>query len=100
MKEYIIETGGKQYRISPELPLTVEKLAGAPGEEVVFDKVLMVIDGDKVEIGKPYLEGVSVVATITGQGKDKKKIVFRYHNKTRYRKKNGHRQPITSVTVK
>ena len=98
--DYVIETGGKQYLITPGQKLTIEKLKAEKGEEVTFDKVLMKIDGDKVEIGTPYLEGEKVVAEVTDQGKGVKKLVFRYHNKTRYRKKKGHRQPETKVTIK
>jgi len=97
---YIISSGGKQYLISPGQKLTVEKIDAPVGGEVVFAKVLMTIDGNDVKIGHPYLEGVSVSASVVEQGRDKKKIVFRYHSKTRYRKKKGHRQPITSVTIK
>ncbi|MFA5173316.1 MAG: 50S ribosomal protein L21 [Candidatus Paceibacterota bacterium] len=97
---YIIETGGKQYLVSPEEKLKIEKLEGESGKEVVFDKVLAVIDKDEVKIGRPYLEGVSVPALIEGQGRAKKVIVFRYHSKTRYRKKKGHRQNFTEVKIK
>ena len=98
--DYVIETGGKQYLIKPGQKLAVEKLKAEKGQEVIFDKVLMKIDGDKVEIGTPYLEGEQVVAEVTDQVKGEKKIVFKYHNKTRYRKKKGHRQLETRVTIK
>lgn len=98
--EYIIETGGKQYRLSAGSKLKIEKLDASPGTEVVFDKILATIDGDEVKLGKPYLEGESVTAEVEAQGRARKVIVFRYHRKTRYRKKKGHRQAYTSVTVK
>lgn len=97
---YIISSGGKQYLVSPGQKLNVEKIDSPVGGEVVFDKVLMTIDGNDVKIGRPYLDGVSISASVVEQGRDKKKIVFRYHSKTRYRKKKGHRQPFTSVTIK
>ena len=98
--DYIIASGGKQYLVSPEQKLTVEKINAPEGGDIVFDKVLMTIDGDDVKIGRPYLEGVSLSASGIKQGRDKKKIVFRYHSKTRYHKKRGHRQPLTEVVIK
>ena len=97
--KYIIETGGKQYMVSPEDKIKIEKLPPAENGEIVFDKVLAVIDGDKVEIGRPYLEAVSVTAKVEKEGRAKKVIVFRYHSKTRYRKKKGHRQRFTEVKI-
>ena len=94
----VIETGGKQYRVSPGTKIKVEKLA-SEGEDFVFDKVLLVSDGKELKIGKPYLEGSKVEAKVLGQGRARKIIVFRYHSKTRYRKKKGHRQPFTEVEV-
>lgn len=99
MKFAIIETGGKQYKISPSQKLKVEKLNAEEGAAFVFDKVLLVADGDKVEIGTPYVKGAKVEAKILKQGRDKKKIVFRYHSKTRYRKKKGHRQHFTETQI-
>lgn len=97
---YIIETGGKQYLVSPEEKFKVEKLGASSGEEIVFDKVLAEIDGDNVKIGHPYLDGVSLKAIIEKEGRNKKVIVFRYHSKTRYRKKKGHRQHFSEVKIK
>ncbi|MEX2033128.1 MAG: 50S ribosomal protein L21 [Candidatus Colwellbacteria bacterium] len=94
----VIETGGKQYRVSPGTKIKVEKLA-PEGEDFVFDKVLLVSDGKEVKVGKPYLEGSKVEAKVVKQGRARKIIVFRYHSKTRYRKKKGHRQPFTEVEV-
>lgn len=99
MKFAIIETGGKQYKISPDQKLKIEKVNAKEGDSFVFDKVLLVADGDKVEMGTPYIEGAKVEAKILKQGRDKKKIVFRYHSKTRYRKKKGHRQHFTETQI-
>ena len=98
----VIETGGKQYLISPQQRIKIEKIKTVQeGEEIVFDKVLLLVDDkDKVSIGKPYLEGVKVVAQIEKSGRGKKIIVFRYHSKTRYKKKKGHRQPYMKATIK
>ncbi len=95
----IIETGGKQYKTSPGQKIRVEKLAAGEGGNFVFDKVLLRVDGDDVKIGTPYLNGGKVEAKIVKQGRAKKKIVFRYHSKTRYRKKKGHRQPYTELEI-
>lgn len=95
----IIETGGKQYKISPNQKLKIEKVNAKEGDSFVFDKVLLVADGNNVEMGAPYIEGAEVKAKILKQGRDKKKIVFRYHSKTRYRKKKGHRQHFTETQI-
>lgn len=98
----VIETGGKQYLISPSQTLKIEKIKNAKeGEEIIFDKVLLLVDdNNKVLIGTPYLEGVKVRAQVERIGKGKKVIVFRYHSKTRYKKKKGHRQPYLQATIK
>src|SRR3989344_726875 len=95
----IIETGGKQYKVAPGQKIKVEKLEAKDGESLVFDKVLMVADGESVKIGKPLVDGAKVEAKLVKQGRTKKVIVFKYHSKTRYRKKKGHRQDFTEVEV-
>jgi large subunit ribosomal protein L21 len=95
----IIETGGKQYRVAPQDKIKVEKLEKEAGETVSFENVLLVNDGKDTSIGKPYVSGATVTARVVEQGRDKKKIVFKYHNKTRYRKKKGHRQPFTELEI-
>ncbi len=99
MKFAVIETGGKQYRVSVGDKLKVEKLAGEDGGVLVFNKVLLVVDGASAEIGTPHVLGAKVEAKVLRQARDKKKIVFRYHSKTRYRKKKGHRQEFTEIEV-
>lgn len=95
----IIQTGGKQYKVSPEQKIKVEKLSAAEGENFIFDKVLLTVDDKEIKIGTPYVEGAKVEAKLLKQGRDKKKIVFKYHSKTRYRKKKGHRQHFTEVKI-
>lgn len=95
----IIETGGKQYRVSQGQKLKIEKLEGNSGASIVFDKVLLVSDGDQVAVGAPYVSGAKVEAKVLEQGRHKKVIVFKYHSKTRQRKKKGHRQPFTEVEI-
>ena len=92
----IFVVGGKHYRAHAGDVLYVEKLKGEAGEEVVFDQVL--VAGDK--IGQPYLEGAKVTGTIEKQGLGKKIVVFKYKSKKNERKKQGHRQAYTKVTVK
>lgn len=95
----IIETGGKQYKVELGKTVKVEKLEAEKGSSVSLDKVLLVVDGEKVEVGTPYVKGTAVNAEVLGNGRADKKIVFRYHSKTNYRKKNGHRQPFTEIKV-
>ena len=95
----IIETGGKQFKVSPEQKLKIEKVKGDKGAILGFDKILLSADGDSVKIGTPYVEGAKVEAEILRQARDKKIIVFRYHSKTRLRKKKGHRQEFTEIKI-
>lgn len=95
----IIKTGGKQYRVSPGQRIKIEKLDAAEGEAVRFEDVLLVADGDHVAIGAPSVKGAAVDAKVLAQGRAGKKIVFKYHPKTRYRKKKGHRQPYTEIEI-
>ena len=100
MKFAVIETGGKQYRVSTATRLKVELLEGEQGSEIKFDKVLLVGNGDEVNVGTPYVSGASVTGVILKQGRGKKEIVFKYHSKTRHRRKKGHRQEFTEVEIK
>ncbi|MDP1629224.1 MAG: 50S ribosomal protein L21 [bacterium] len=94
----IIETGGKQYLVSPEDKIKIEKITTEDGK-VVFDKVLLVAKDGAVKIGAPFVEGAKVEGNVLKQGRAKKIIVFRYHSKTRYRKKKGHRQRFSEVEI-
>jgi len=98
----VIETGGKQYLVTENQKLKIEKIKNLKeGDRVNFDKVLLLVDEkENVKIGKPYLENALVVGEVLKIGRGKKIIVFRYHSKTRYRKKKGHRQPFMEVQIK
>lgn len=95
----IVKTGGKQYRISPGDTIDVEKLPVDEGNRVDLEEVLLVSLGDKVTVGRPMVEGAKVVATVTANGKGKKLIIFKYKRKVRYRRRTGHRQPYTRLTI-
>lgn len=93
----VIETGGKQYVVKDGDVLDFEKLEGDADSAIVFDKVLLTYDGETTIIGTPYVENAKVSATIVDQHKDKKKIVFKFKNKTGYKRFKGHRQALTRV---
>ena len=95
----IIETGGKQYRVKNGDQIAVEKLNVADGEQVVFDKVLVMGDGAEAKVGAPYVDGATVEGKVIESGKGKKVIIFKYKAKKDYRKKQGHRQPYTLVEI-
>lgn len=95
----VIKTGGKQYRVSEGDRLRVEKIAGEKGDSIDFSEVLM-LGGDKVSIGAPFVSGAKVSAEIIGQGLGKKIIVFKMRRRKRYRRKHGHRQPFTELRIK
>ena len=94
----IIETGGKQVKVEEGQSIYVEKVNVEEGGIVTFDKVLFV-GGEDVKVGSPVVEGATVTGKVEKQGKDKKIIVFKYKAKKNNRKKQGHRQPYTKVTI-
>jgi len=95
----IIETGSKQYKVKTGDTIRVEKLEGEKESAVVFDRVLMVADGENVSVGDPTVQGAKVEGKLIETKKGKKLIVFKYHSKTRYKKKKGHRQEYTAVHI-
>ena len=95
----VVETGGKQYKVSPGQTIDVEKLP-VEGDTVELEKVLLIADGDKVALGRPTIAGAKVVADVVGDGRQDKVIVFKYKPKVRYRVKRGHRQPYTRLAIK
>ena len=95
----VIATGGKQYRVAEGDVLFVEKLAGEIDEQVVFSDVLTVVEDGSVKLGTPYLAGAKVTAKVLKQGKDKKILVYKYKAKANYRRRQGHRQPYTKVSI-
>jgi len=95
----VVETGGKQYKVSAGDTVHVEKLPFEVGEKIELDRVLLVADGNEVQVGQPTVEGAKVLATVTDHLKGPKIIVFKYKPKERYRRKKGHRQSYTRLTI-
>ncbi len=95
----IIETGGKQYRVTEGDVLNIEKLEVAEGETVDFGRVLTVVKDGEVVIGKPLVANAKVTAQVVAHGKGKKILVFKYKAKSNYRRRQGHRQPFTKVRI-
>lgn len=95
----VIKTGGKQYKVEVGSKIRIEKINGNENDAVSFDDVLLKVENDNVKIGTPTLKDEKVECKILKQGREKKKIVFKYHSKTRYRKKKGHRQHYTLVEI-
>ena len=95
----VIKTGGKQYKVEKGSTLRVEKLDGDAGTKLEFAEVLLVADGDNVQIGTPVLGGAKVLAEIVAQEKGDKLIVFKFRRRKAYRRKNGHRQQYTAIKV-
>ena len=95
----VIESGGKQHRVSTGDEVMVEKLLGEVGETISFDRVLLTFDGEKVSVGRPYLDNAKVMGRITRHDKHKKIVVFKYKRRKGYRRKRGHRQPFTLVKI-
>ena len=95
----IIVSGGKQYKVCEGDVVFIEKLDQNAGDTVKFDQVLAIIDGENATFGTPVVEGASVEATVEKNGKGKKIRIFKYNAKKGYRKRQGHRQPYTKVTI-
>jgi large subunit ribosomal protein L21 len=95
----VVTTGGKQYRVQKGETLRIEKIPGDIGSQIDFHQILMVSDGDRVEIGQPLVENAVVHGHIVEQGKQKKILVFKYKRRKRYRRKQGHRQQFTAVRI-
>ena len=95
----IVETGGKQYQLEEGRYVDIELLEGEKDSKVVFDKIVMIVNGKKSKVGQPYVAGASVEGKIMLHDKAKKVIVYKQRPKKGYRKKQGHRQGYTRVMI-
>ena len=95
----VVETGGKQYKVTVGETVDVERLKADIGETVELDRVLMIADGEQVQVGSPVVDGASVSATVVDHDRARKVIVFKYRPKQRYRRKTGHRQDYTRLRI-
>ncbi len=95
----IIKTGGKQYRVAEGQTLTVEKLALEPGNSVDFKEILMVANGDNIEVGSPFLEKATVTAEVVDHGRAKKIKILKFKRRKQHMKRQGHRQDFTKVKI-
>ena len=95
----IIESCGRQYKVSEGDVVFFEKLEAEEGKKITFDNVVLVSDDKKVEVGVPYVKGVKVEGKVVSHGKGKKILVYKYKAKKNYRRTQGHRQPYTRVEI-
>lgn len=95
----IIEACGKQYKVAQGDVVFFEKLDNEEGKKVTFDKVILVSDDKKVQVGNPYVKGIKVEGKVVSHGKAKKILVYKYKAKKNYRRTQGHRQPYTKVEI-
>jgi len=95
----VIQTGGKQHRVSEGSTLRVEKIAADEGANIEIDKVLMVVDGDDVKLGTPYVQGGKVMATVKSQGRGRKVQIIKFKRRKHHLKRQGHRQAYTELEV-
>ena len=95
----VIKTGGKQYRVAADQEIVIEKLEGEQGDTLVFDEVLMIGDGDKVDMGAPLISGAQVVGEVVEQRRSAKVITYKKKPRNTYRRKLGHRQQVTVIKI-
>ena len=99
MKYAVVEQGGKQYRAVEGKTIDIDLLSEEPGKNIMLDSVLLIVDGEVVDVGMPTIKGARVKTQIVSHGKGPKIIVFKYRAKQRYRVKSGHRQKFTRLLV-
>jgi large subunit ribosomal protein L21 len=95
----VVVTGGKQYRVEPGEWLRVEKLEGEEGSVITLDRVLMIANGEAIQVGAPALAGATVTAEIIGQGRGKKVDIIKFRRRKHHRKHQGHRQAFTEIKI-
>jgi len=95
----VFSSGGKQHRVTEGEVIKLERLVAEPGEEVVFDKVLMVADGDAVTVGQPYVQGGKVTAEVIGHDRHRKVRIIKFRRRQNYMRRQGHRQWFTQLKI-
>ena len=95
----VVSSGGKQYRVEPGSTLLMERLSSQPGASILFDRVLLIGDGDAVTVGTPVVAGASVTGTILGEELGPKLVIFKFKQKVKYRRRTGHRQHLLRVRI-
>lgn len=95
----VIKTGGKQYRVTEGQTLKVEKLTAEIGSEIAFDNVLMIVNGDDIKVGAPFIKEGKVAASVIGQGRHKKVHIMKFRRRKHHQKQMGHRQYFTEVKI-
>ncbi len=96
----VVKIKGQQYRVETGNTLQVPLMENEVGSDVTFDEVLMLADGDDIKVGSPTVEGATVAAEVVRHGRSRKVIVFKFKRRKNYRRKKGHRQPFTEVSIK
>jgi len=95
----VFKTGGKQYKVTEGETIKIEKLEVEPGKKVTFNEVLMVADGEKVQVGSPLVKKATVEAKVISQGKGKKINILKFKRRKNYMKQQGHRQLFTEIQI-
>lgn len=96
----VVKIKGQQYRVEPGTKLQVPLLEDEVGADVTFEEVLMLADGEDIKVGSPNVEGATVAAEVLRHGRSRKVVVFKFKRRKNYRRKKGHRQPFTEVSIK
>ena len=96
----IVDVGGHQFKVFPNEVLRIPRISSEVGEAVDLERIMLLSDGKKVEIGKPFIDGKKLNAEVVRHGKEKKIVVFKKKRRKNYRRKRGHRQPFTEVRIK
>ena len=96
----VVKIKGHQFRVTPDLKFQVPLLTEEVGGTVIFDEVMLVADGDRIQVGTPIIEGATVSAEVLDHGRSRKIVVFKKKRRKNYRRKNGHRQPYTEIQIK
>jgi large subunit ribosomal protein L21 len=95
----VVSSGGKQYRVEPGSTVLVERLPSEPGAPILFDRVLLIGDGDDVMVGTPVVSGATVSGTVLGEELGPKLVIFKFKQKVKYRRRTGHRQHLLRVRI-